>query len=150
LNYAAEIKMELPWDHPDNAGQFRCVVPEFINPRFRTAELRDAEGFGLSHYAANSRVLAPGRAVALEEIKDGLSNTILVGEVNHVFRPWGDPVNARDPAVGIDRRDGFGGPPGARGACFLMADGSVRVLGQDTDPAIVESLATPSAGDGKE
>jgi hypothetical protein len=83
----------------------------------------------------------------LEEITDGTSNTIAIGEVNHAFRPWGDPANWRDPAIGLNRRGGFGGPPGNGGARFVLADGSVRFLSNDTDPAVMKSLATPAGGD---
>lgn len=142
-----KIDMEIPWNHPDNATNFKSLVPEYINLDFRTQELFDEEGYGLSHYAANSRVLRANAPMKLEEVTDGTSNTIVIGEVNHAFRPWGDPANWRDPAIGLNRHDGFGGPPGNGGTRFVMADGSVRSLSNDTDPAVVKALATPSAGD---
>jgi hypothetical protein len=68
--------------------------------------------------------------------------------VNHDFRPWGDPINWRDPAKGINQvHDGFGGPTGSHAVQFLLADGSVRRIGDDIDPTVLRALATPAAGD---
>jgi hypothetical protein len=67
-------------------------------------------------------------------ITDGFANTILSGEVNLGFLPWGQSDNTRDSAAGIGmRRDQFGGPPGSCGAQFVMANGSIRFLRQDTE-----------------
>jgi len=138
------IDMKLPWNHPANAKSFQSLVPEFINMDFRTQELFDDEGYGLSHYAANSRMLRANSAVKIEDVKRGTSNVILVGEVNHAFRPWGHPANWRDPATGINRPNGFGGAPSAGGARFVMMDGSVRFLNQDTDPQVLKALGSPT------
>jgi hypothetical protein len=146
--YGASIDMKRSWRDPVNEPYFRCVIPEFINPEFRTPELEDAAGFGLSHYAANVRVLGPNHGMKPSDIRDGPANTILVGEVNAGFRPWGHPVNWRDPADGAGGGPkGFGGPPGSGGARFLMADGSVRFVSARTDPAVLRALATPCGGE---
>jgi hypothetical protein len=142
------IDMKLPWNHPANAVYFQSVVAEFINVDFRTPELTDAEGYGLSHYAANSRVLRANAAVNPDKVPGGTSNTILVGEVNHAFRPWGHPVNWRDPATGVNRPNGFGGAPQSGGCQFIMMDGSVRFVRQDVDPAVLEALSGPADGSG--
>jgi len=98
----------------------------------------------LSHYAVNSRVMSAGKPVALGQVADGASNTILAGEVNRGFKPWGQPVNWRDPASGLNRGVmTFGGLPGSGGARFVMADGSVRFINDQTDPAILRALASP-------
>jgi hypothetical protein len=146
---SGEIDRKRPWNDPVNARFFKCVIPEFINGGFRAPDLNDPDGYGLSHYAANSRVMAGNTGTNLADIKDGAANTILVGEVNARFRPWGHPANWRDPAIGVGRSpDGFGGPPGAGGARFLMADGSVRFVSDRTDPEVMRALATPNGGDG--
>jgi hypothetical protein len=69
-----------------------------INSGLRTAPLRDADGYGLAHYAMNCRVMTNGVARPPKDITDGAANTLLIGEVNTNFRPWGDPGNVRDPA----------------------------------------------------
>ena len=142
------INMDEPWNSPGNTKHFQSVVPEFINPGFRTPPMRDDAGFGLSHYAANSRVMGGNRGMKLADISDGTANTVVIGEVNAGFRPWGHPVNWRDPASGINRSAaGFGGPPGAGGVHFVMGDGSVRFVRDRASEGTLRALATPRGGD---
>jgi hypothetical protein len=137
----------LPWRDLRNVEFFRGIEPDFINPEFRVAELTDAEGFGLSHYAANARVMSANRGLSFTDITDGTANTIATGEVNANFQPWGHPINYRDPAVGINRPSGFGGPPSRRGVYFCMADGSVRLITLKTSRRVLHALATPAGGE---
>jgi hypothetical protein len=149
LGYVAkEIDFNEPWNGPRNAPYFRCIIPGFINSQMRSAPLTDADGFGLSHYAANSRVMGPGKGMKVSDITDGAANTILIGEVNANFRPWGHPINWRDPAKGINKSpDGFGGPRSSGGALFAMADGSVRFVNEGVSPTVLRALATPNGGE---
>ena len=139
--------LNLPWNHPDNAQYFKVALPAFLNPGFRSEHRVDEQGYGLSHYAVNSRVLGPNRAMRPKDVTDGLSNTIFAGEVADHFQPWGHPINWRDPALGINTSpDGFGAPwPG--GAQFLFMDGSVRFLSNTIDPAVLKALGTPNGGE---
>jgi Protein of unknown function (DUF1559) len=133
-----------PWNDPVNQPYFHSVLSEFINPTLGTPPLEDADHYGLSHFAVNSRVMGGGCTMPLQRCT---SNTILVGEVNDNFKPWGHPVNWRDPATGINRSaNGFGGPRGAGGAQFLMADASVRFISDRTDPAVLRALSSPTGG----
>jgi hypothetical protein len=144
LTYSASgIDMKRRWNDPVNEKYFQCVLPVFINPAYRTPPLEDANGFGLSHYAANSRVMSLNTALKLTEIQKGTSNVILVGEVNTAFRPWGHPVNWRDPAAGLDRGANTFGGPTRSGTTFIMADGSIRFVGNGADPAVLRALADP-------
>jgi prepilin-type processing-associated H-X9-DG protein len=137
-----EIDFKRPWNDPVNRKYFQCVIPEFLNPELRVAPAMDGDGYGLSHYAANGRVLGPNRQVKLKDLPAGAANTALVGEVDTNFKPWGYPVNWRDPALGINRSpDGFGGPNG--GAQFLMADGSVRFVSDTASPEALRALSSP-------
>jgi hypothetical protein len=144
----SDIDWQLPWNHPRNEKYFKGVLPVFANGRLPSPPLVDESGFGLSHYAANSHVLGPNKNLRLDHIGDGLANTLLIGEVNADFQPWGHPVNWRDPAKGINRsRQGFGGPPYAGGAYFSMADGSVRFVNERIAPEVLRALATPNGGE---
>jgi prepilin-type processing-associated H-X9-DG protein len=140
-----QVNFSLPWDHSENSQAFRTVKSGYLNPEY--GDRFDSRGFALSHYAGNVRVLTPGKALPFHAVTDGASNTILGGEVAKGFRAWGDPVNWRDPAKGINRSpEGFGGPyPG--GANLMFVDGSVRFVGANADPAVLKSIATPSGGE---
>ena len=147
MGYSTQgIDMTEPWNGPENRRYFQCELPEFINPEFRTPPLADDGGYGLSHYAINSRVARANGAVKVSDLKRGAANTILVGEVNAGFKPWGHPVNWRDPAAGLNRGPAtFGGAPRSGSTTFLMADGSVRVFANRTDPAVLRALSDPNA-----
>lgn len=142
------IDFKLPYDHPQNEKYFKCIIPVFLNDSLPSAPVQDERGFGLSHFAANSRVINAGHGMRLQDITDGLPHTILVGEINADFKPWGHPINWRDPARGINRsRQGFGGQPNAGGAYFSMADGSVRFVSEKIDPEVLRALSTPNGGE---
>jgi hypothetical protein len=145
---SGEIDPNLPWDHPRNAPHFKRLVPECINSGLRGADLHDEAGFGLNHYAANSHVLRANKSIRLSEISNDGATTLLVGEVNANFKPWGHPVNWRDPARGINQSpQGFGGPRSSGGAVFLMADGSVLFISERVDRKVLRALATPRGGE---
>jgi prepilin-type processing-associated H-X9-DG protein len=144
----SRIDLTLPWNHSRNERYFKCILPVFTNSALSTPPLLDEQGFGLSHYAANIRVLGPNKDLHLADITDGTANTLLLGEVNANFKPWGHPVNWRDPAKGINRSPyGFGGSPYSGGANFSMADGSVRFVSERISPDVLRALSTPAGGE---
>jgi hypothetical protein len=68
-------------------------------------------------------------------------------QVNRDFIAWGLPDNCRDPMRGVHGAPhGFGGPPDRGGALFVMADGSVRLIAENTDAAVLHALSTPHGG----
>ena len=158
LNYTTpeRVDFDRPWDDPTNAPIFKRPIRELLNPDLETDAVFDQWGFALSHYAGNGRVLTPDyffrkssrdAQAASPKTEQGRGNTLLIGEVNDDFQPWGSPANLRDPVAGINRsRDSFGGPPGSGGAQFLMVDGSVRFLSDKVDPEVLRALSGPSGG----
>lgn len=141
--YAPHVDMDQPWNHPTNRLYLKCVIPELINPDFRTAPIEDPEGYGFAHYAANGRVMGPNTKVKLSDLPDGGWNIALIGEVNDGFRPWGHPENWREPTLGTGGGPAAFGNPAGTGATFVFGDGSVRFMTRSTDPAVLDALAGP-------
>jgi hypothetical protein len=140
------INMQIPWNAPDNAPAFREEISVYLNPGVEYRQ--DQDGFALSHYAGNLRILGSDADWKMKDITDGLSNTLMAGEAAGNFKAWGYPANSRDPSLGINKTyDGFGGPWQTKGAVFLFADGSARFLKEDIDPATLKALSTPNGGE---
>jgi hypothetical protein len=145
----SRIDLQSPWNDPVNVPTMREQVTVYLSQP--SAGVEDENGFVLSHYAGNVKILGSEVAWKFKDITDGLSNTLLVGEAAGNFKPWGYPANSRDPALGINKTpDGFGAPwqiKGAKGALFMFADGSTRFLKEDIDPATLKALSTPNGGE---
>lgn len=137
------------WNSEQNAEHFRTSIPNFIRSETPDEQRVDSEGFGLSHLALNSRIAAPEQVLNDQSVPDGLASTIMLGEISTRLPAWGEPLNARDPALGINRHPlGFGAPRKMRGgANMLFLDGSGRFINENIDPRILKALATPNGGE---
>jgi prepilin-type N-terminal cleavage/methylation domain-containing protein len=140
-----QVNLSVPWNDPRNRVPMQTLIWRYVNPELEhTPAPVGVEGYGSSHYAGNARMLGVG---AVSEIKDGAASTVLAGGVAGRFRAWGDPLNWRDPALGINRsQSGFGGPS-PEGAHFVFADGSVHFLKSTIDPRVLNALSTPDGGE---
>ncbi|WP_422924828.1 DUF1559 domain-containing protein [Singulisphaera sp. PoT] len=144
---AEQIDFLSPWDEPVNARAFQTPLRGLLNPEFGSPEEKDAAGYALTHYTANVRVLGNDKALRIEDFKDGTSQTLMAGEVAEGFKPWGDPMNRRDPGLGINQSpEGFGSPQ-KTGALFLLSDGSVRFIRTGVKPSHLKALSTPASGE---
>lgn len=147
VDLASRINLQIPWNHPDNAPHFQRRIRLYL---YDSGENKSAEGYALSHYAGNVRVLGGDKTISLESITrgDGTANTLLAGEAAGNYKPWGHPMNWRDPALGINKTpDGFGSPRPSRAVFFLFADGSVRTISDNVDPKVLRALSTPNGGE---
>lgn len=136
-----------PADHP------------FTGPRAFTNYVGVA---GVGSDAAARPAKSPGngmfgydRVVKLEDVSDGLPNTIMLIETTRDVGPWirGGPSTVR--AVGVDDSQ-FGGTHSSRpwvvlkrvdGFNVLLADASVRFTKPDIAPQVLAALATVAGGE---
>ncbi|EDL57053.1 DUF1559 family PulG-like putative transporter [Gimesia maris] len=146
---AAEIDYSQAWDTSENKNVFTITIPKFFNPDLSDVPHQNVQGYGLSHYSANSHLIPFNKTRNLTTVKmhDGQSNTLLIGEIDSSFPAWGDPTNLRDPIRGLKGGPNAYGRPGGEGVFFLFADGSVHLLNKDTDPAVLKALSTPAGGE---
>ena len=152
------------WNSPQNRGIAQRTLDPVINPLI--AERTTEAGFPVTHYvgvagvgadAANldpkdprAGVFGFARAAQPGNIADGASNTIAVLGVSGKLGPWaaGGPATVRPLTQRpyVNGPDGFGsGQPD--GMLAGMADGSVRFVSKDIDPAVLEQLATAGGGE---
>jgi prepilin-type processing-associated H-X9-DG protein len=143
------INLKDSWKHPDNSEVLKTRVDNYASDwEWRKgAPAFDSEGYALSDYASNVRVIGGTRALRADEITDGKSKTILTGEAFRNRKPWGYPANWRDPAEGLNTSpNGFGSNwPGV--VQFSFADGHVAPISEDIDPRVLRALATPNGGE---
>lgn len=143
-----ERRGQLAWDDPEVAHFGKGALYNLVHPELGYDGQFDDRGFALTHYAGNVHVLPNNRGMKLDEVTDGLQNTIAVGEVAENFQPWASPRNCRDPADGInDVPWGFGGPTWQNGAQFGFMDGSVRMISKNIDRKVLKALGTPSGNE---
>jgi hypothetical protein len=108
----------------------------------------DAGKLGPGHPRAG--LFGFNRTTRLEDVPDGASNTIAILGVTGNVGAWaaGGPASVRPltkPPY-VNGPDGFGsGQP--NGMLVGMADGSVRFIARDTDPTVLEQLATIGGGE---
>jgi hypothetical protein len=137
-----QIDMAAAWNDERNAVPMKQEVTLLMHPLVGE---RRFDGYALSHYAGNIRVIGT-KPMKIADITDGTSNTLLFGEVAHDYRPWGEPMNCRDPGKGLMVADGFATPRGDH-VQFAFADGTVRAFHRSVSPEILKALATPNGGE---
>ncbi|HKI37077.1 MAG TPA: DUF1559 domain-containing protein [Gemmataceae bacterium] len=157
------------------AGLSLYVCPSRRSPAAESVAAQDAYGqyqgggwtWGKTDYAVNLEAF-DNRPLcySMKRFKDGLSNTILVGE--KAFDPsvqtpqswyWDEPFFLGG-SKGTSRgglailRDGLGipykenwGAPHTSGAQFLFGDGAVRPLSFATDAPLLAALLSPDGGE---
>lgn len=151
------IQQQKPFDHPDNRAAMSRQIPAFLAFGGDPAAVRgmapshfagvggetDVPGQGVAHFG----VFGKNSAVRADDVVDGLSNTLIVGEISQLYPPWGDPENWRSVGSGLNRQHaGFGNAEGT-GATFLKADGSVQFFSNKTSPEVLQRLMTRDGGE---
>jgi hypothetical protein len=140
-----KVDLQKPWNAPGNLEVMQQGIYVFQSPLVDTGTKE--EPYSLSHFAANVHVLGL-KSLKLEEITDGTSNTMLMGDISQNFRPWGMPGNWRDPALGLyTSPDSFGGPDLRRKLTLIaFCDGTVHAVRADVSLDVMKAIATPRGG----
>ena len=175
------VKMASPWDDYDNRDLREVLEPPkhpdekivplgqvrlFFCPR--NPQRRKPDVPSLMHYVgiagigddAATRsgpdpaigVFGYDRSTEPNEIKDGLSSTLLLMETAQNNGPWtaGGPATVRSVSFGLEPYLGPGRPFGgthSRCTLPLYADVSVRPLHDSVEPEVLRALATIAGGE---
>lgn len=147
-----QIELKQSFDHPSNKVAMTHVVPDFLVPNVEHTPTKT--GFATTHFAGvggqgtglngivNYGIFNRNVTIRRSDVSDGLSQTLIVGEIAQQLPAWGDPENWREIETGLNRHAlGFGNKVGT-GAHFLMGDGSVRFFPNHTPRDVLEKLST--------
>ncbi|MEO1995390.1 MAG: DUF1559 domain-containing protein [Planctomycetaceae bacterium] len=151
------INLKLPYNHPSNMPPFQQEIDIFLIPGGDLT--RVGQGYAVSHWSAVGGsvlgqmgtvpigVMSANSRVTRTDVTDGLSQTLVAGEISDRIPAWGSATNWRRIGKGLNREyNGFGGVTG-NGAMFLHADGSVRHYNGQTSPDVLKRLSTRNAAD---
>jgi hypothetical protein len=144
--FAATIQHDEPWDAPANQLAMQRPVPELLGPNMPESTWVDDRGFAATHYSGNAWLLGPNSSLAIRDITDGTTNTLMIGQIRDQIPAWGNPVNWRDPTRRLNS-------PGAFGSLhvgvvqFLLADGSVRAISENVDSQVMQAISSPNGGE---
>jgi len=151
------IELSKPWNDDANSPPMSRPIPTFLVPS--VPHEPTGRGFATAHYAGvggliqtEQGLLATGifdknSKVRIEEVSDGMSRTLIAGEIARALPAWGDPENWRTIEGPLNvRLSSFGNASGT-GAHFLKGDGSVRFFSNKTSLDVLQKLATRDGGD---
>ena len=134
------------WNSPENQKPLSMNLAIFQSAA--ESARRPVDGYGVTHFTANSRLFGAREGVRFDEVssKDGSTVTLMMGEIGSAFPPWARPGNSRDPARGLGGGpDQFGNSQGTRCAVMFLG-GNGRHLDPKLSPRVLELLADPDNG----
>lgn len=139
------IDLQSPWNSERNAPLMKTHLPALLNPGLTWETARVAGGFAATHYAANPKFLRVNSSLQSSDVKDGLSNVLVAGEIKDGIPAWGSPGNFRSTELKLDSPGAFGSP--STGVVqFVLGDGTVRAISENIDPEVLKALFDPSDG----
>jgi hypothetical protein len=151
------IELSKPWNDDANAPAMRQPVGTFLLPTMEHEPT--ARGLATTHFAGvggliqtdlgllPTGIFNKNSAIRIDDVSDGMSQTLIAGEIARALPAWGDPENWRTIEGPLNKRLSSFGNASGTGAHFLQGDGSVRFFSNKTSPEVLQRLATRNAGD---
>ena len=140
-----QIDLDKPWDAPENQPIAETVISNYTCP---------SGPDGMVPYTSYMVIVGSGtifedeNGMAIENITDGISNTILVVEVEGQQVPWMEPtdlsLDQMQMAINGGSTESGSNHPG--GVMAALADGSVRFIADTIDPNMLRNLITRNDG----
>ncbi|MBL6705741.1 MAG: DUF1559 domain-containing protein, partial [Planctomycetaceae bacterium] len=153
----ASIELSKPWNDDANSAAMSRPIPTFLIPS--VPHEPTGRGLATAHYSGIGGLIQTEQGllptgifdknapVRIEEVSDGMSQTLIAGEIARALPAWGDPENWRTVEGPLNKRLSSFGNAAGTGAHFLLGDGSVRFFSNKTSPDVLQKLATRNAGD---
>jgi prepilin-type processing-associated H-X9-DG protein len=131
-----QFRLNEPWDSEHNKKLISPMPAVFVSPSSRRSKSDGCTVY--REIAGDHTVFPPGVGIAISQIKDGTSNTIMLVEADDSravpwTKPEGIPYQNENPAAGW--RGQF-----PNGFNALFGDGSVRFLGLPIDAEVLRRL----------
>ena len=151
------IELSKPWNDDVNTAAMSQPIPTFLIPSVPHEPTE--RGFATAHYAGVGGLIQTDQGllptglfnknsqVRIEDVSDGMSQSLIAGEIARALPAWGDPENWRTIEGPLNKRLSSFGNAAGTGAHFLLGDGSVRFFSNKTSPDVLQKLATRNAGD---
>lgn len=140
-----QIDQVRPWNHRANREPLTSSIEAYLSP-FHDARSR-GNVIAITHFTANALVLGDPKVRRMQDITDGLANTIFSGNAAGNYAAWGHPANWRDPRLGINRSQNGFGSSFQGGSHVVMGDGAVRFITDSIDPELLNAISTPCGGE---
>jgi hypothetical protein len=133
-----------PWNGPNNAK-----LADRVGSIFRRPEASGSRFIDFVAVVGNDTVFPGDRSLALGEIKDGTSRTIMFAEIAHSDIPWMEPrdLMLEQMTFRVNASDGRGIGSYYQDVRVAMVDGSVRVLKESIKADRLRALLTANGGE---
>jgi prepilin-type processing-associated H-X9-DG protein len=132
------------WDSPENMALSNTMIASYRSP----TETDPSPGTNYFVVVGSDTIFPPDKAIAFNDVTDGMSNTIFVIETSGIPGSWAAPIDPKLEELSLQ----FGNGPGQikamypNGTNILMADGSTRFLPQTTSSETLRLLLLRSDG----
>jgi hypothetical protein len=150
------------WNDPRTDRFVRRPIPRFQNPLVENQTSEDK--YPASHFVGvagvgidaaklevdhpRAGIFGQDRKTKLQDIRDGVSNTMLLVGIEQHLGSWADGATSYRPFTRepyVHGPDGFGtGQPNSM--FVLMADGSVKEISSETEPTVIRRMAAMNDG----
>jgi len=134
-----QFDKEQAWNSPQNMALSQTVIPVFVDPSSASPPAGQTDYLFVTGKGA---IFEAGKATKLNDVKDGLSNTLAVVEVQNSGIKWAEP---RDLDISQPMSLPAGNHPNGNNA--LLADGAVRFMSKSVGTNSIRAMATKDGGE---
>lgn len=156
-----QVDLTKGWKDKANEGALKSDLSLKVTQNPSQPIIQPVDGYAIMHYVGiagvgkdaptlpitDNRVGMFGydRKTTFADVRDGLSNTLMITDASKDFGPWAQggsvTIRAFTTKPYVNGPDGIGSPH-VGGFQALLGDGSVRFISKEIDPTLLEALST--------